>query len=193
MRANPVERASVFVNIQQCRHPITWIQISERRVEQHLLTRVTCKLHQDRSDVVISWRKVDKTPARRELQRYCTMPRTRSSPAPAPAASTHASHAPSAPATAPAQVPVPGPPGLPAPQPNRGMAEVTAPCTPCGELPCGELPCYVSVLGAPPALDINRVYTPDNPSCEVGSRLELVFRLQPSHMLIWGRSGSGCQ
>ena len=44
--------------------------------------------------------------------------------------------------------------------------------------PLRQLRCFTAVLGTTPALDIGRIYTTNDPRCEVGSRLELLLRLQ---------------
>ena len=44
--------------------------------------------------------------------------------------------------------------------------------------PLRQLPCFTAILGTTPALDIGRVFTANDPRCEMGSRLELLWRLQ---------------
>ena len=41
-----------------------------------------------------------------------------------------------------------------------------------------QIPCFTTILGTTAALDIGRIYTPNYPRCEVGSRLEFLLRLQ---------------
>ena len=44
--------------------------------------------------------------------------------------------------------------------------------------PLRQLPCFTAILGTTAALEIGLIYTPNDPRCEVGSRLELLLRLQ---------------
>ena len=103
------------------------------------------------------------------------MPRTRSSATPGRAPTPAPTSAPGpAPGVSPALSPISSASPLPPPHPRRDTAVRVTPSTPLGRLPC-----FTAILGAPPTLDVTRVFTPDNMSCGEGSRLELILRLQP--------------
>ena len=57
--------------------------------------------------------------------------------------------------------------------PNSDAAVIITTCTPLRHLPCS-----TAILGTTAALNIDRIFNPNDPRCEVGSRLELLLRLR---------------
>ena len=57
--------------------------------------------------------------------------------------------------------------------PNSDTAVIITTSTPLRQLPC-----LTTILGTTAALNIDRIFNPNDPRCEVGSRLELLLRLQ---------------